>query len=114
MGFNPVTDLCKTSEKERMKDLFNVIDWLKADLNKAKKFESVSDGLVAGENRWTFLNGTLRRNNKKISGRLIVTDFYHQYFPDAGTVLYRIELKHAEQIRGYIFLKGMAKPGGAK
>ncbi len=37
-----------------------------------------------------------------------VTDFYVTYFPDANSILYRIELIKKEQIRGYIFLLNMA------
>lgn len=33
-----------------------------------------------------------------------VTDFKITYFPDAKSVLYRIELDQKEQVRGYIFL----------
>jgi hypothetical protein len=33
-----------------------------------------------------------------------VTDFYATFFPDAQSVLYRIEVGRKEQIRGYIFL----------
>jgi len=33
-----------------------------------------------------------------------VSDFYVTYFPDANSVLYRIEINKKEQIRGYIFL----------
>jgi hypothetical protein len=33
-----------------------------------------------------------------------VSDFYVTYFPDAQSVLYRIEVNKKEQIRGYIFL----------
>ena len=33
-----------------------------------------------------------------------VSDFYVTFFPDANSVLYRIEVNKKEQIRGYIFL----------
>ncbi len=33
-----------------------------------------------------------------------VSDFYVTYFPDANSVLYRIEINKKEQVRGYIFL----------
>jgi hypothetical protein len=33
-----------------------------------------------------------------------VSDFYVTHFPDANSVLYRIEVEKKEQIRGYIFL----------
>jgi hypothetical protein len=33
-----------------------------------------------------------------------VTDFYVTFFPDANSVLYRIEVNKKEQVRGYIFL----------
>jgi Type II secretory pathway, component PulJ len=33
-----------------------------------------------------------------------VSDFYVTFFPDANSVLYRIEINRKEQVRGYIFL----------
>ncbi len=36
-----------------------------------------------------------------------VTDFYLKYFSDTNSLLYRIEVGHKEQIRGYIFLSNM-------
>ena len=36
-----------------------------------------------------------------------VTDFYVTFFPDANSVLYRIEVNRKEQVRGYIFLLNM-------
>lgn len=36
-----------------------------------------------------------------------VTDFYVKFFPESCSVLYRIELKKTEQIRGYVFLTNM-------
>jgi type II secretory pathway component PulJ len=39
-----------------------------------------------------------------------VTDFYVTFFPDANSVLYRIEVNKKEQIRGYIFLLNMVQP----
>lgn len=38
-----------------------------------------------------------------------VTDFNVTYFPEAGSVLYRIEIDKKEQIRGYIFLVNMVE-----
>lgn len=38
-----------------------------------------------------------------------VTDFYITYFPDANSVLYRIEINNKEQVRGYIFLTNMVE-----
>lgn len=38
-----------------------------------------------------------------------VTDFNVKYFPDACSVLYRIEIDQKEQIRGYIFLVNMVE-----
>lgn len=37
-----------------------------------------------------------------------VTDFNVQYFPDAVSVLYTIEINQKEQLRGYIFMTHMA------
>lgn len=36
-----------------------------------------------------------------------VTDFYVKHFPDSCSVLYRLEVNHKEQIRGYIFLTNL-------
>lgn len=33
-----------------------------------------------------------------------VSDFYVTFFPDANSVLYRIEIDRKEQVRGYVFL----------
>lgn len=33
-----------------------------------------------------------------------VSDFYVTFFPDANSVLYRIEIQKKEQVRGYVFL----------
>lgn len=33
-----------------------------------------------------------------------VSDFYVTFFPDANSVLYRIEINRKEQVRGYVFL----------
>jgi len=38
-----------------------------------------------------------------------VTDFYLKYFPESKSLLYRIEVGHKEQIRGYIFLVNMVQ-----
>ncbi len=37
------------------------------------------------------------------------TDFYIKYFPESNSLLYRIEVGHKEQIRGYIFLSNMVQ-----
>lgn len=50
---------------------------------------------------------TLKRKADKGSFQPLleeVSDFYVTYFPDANSVLYRIEVNKKEQIRGYIFL----------
>jgi hypothetical protein len=39
-----------------------------------------------------------------------VSDFYVTFFPDAHSVLYRIEVNKKEQIRGYIFLLNLVQP----
>jgi hypothetical protein len=39
-----------------------------------------------------------------------VSDFYVTFFPDANSVLYRIEVNKKEQIRGYIFLLNQVQP----
>jgi hypothetical protein len=38
-----------------------------------------------------------------------VTEFYVNFFPEAYSVLYRIEVNKKEQIRGYVFLTNMVK-----
>ncbi len=37
-----------------------------------------------------------------------VTDFFITYFEDSNSVLYRIEVGHREQVRGYIFLSNLS------
>jgi len=39
-----------------------------------------------------------------------VTDFASSYFPESRSVLYRLEINHREQVRGYIFLNNMVDP----
>ncbi len=38
-----------------------------------------------------------------------VTDFYLKYYPETCSILYRLEVNHKEQIRGYIFLTNMVE-----
>jgi competence protein ComGF len=50
---------------------------------------------------------TLKRKSDKGNFQPLleeVSDFYVTFFPDANSVLYRIEVNKKEQIRGYIFL----------
>ncbi|MCU0277119.1 MAG: hypothetical protein MUF02_09790 [Acidobacteria bacterium] len=39
-----------------------------------------------------------------------VSDFYVTFFPEANSVLYRIEVNKKEQVRGYIFLLNLVQP----
>ncbi|MDY0297613.1 MAG: prepilin-type N-terminal cleavage/methylation domain-containing protein [Acidobacteriota bacterium] len=39
-----------------------------------------------------------------------VTDFASTYFPESRSVLYRLEINHREQVRGYIFLNNLVEP----
>ncbi len=39
-----------------------------------------------------------------------VSDFYVTFFPDANSVLYRLEVNKKEQVRGYVFLLNMVSP----
>lgn len=38
-----------------------------------------------------------------------VTDFNISYFPESESVLYRLEINHKEQVRGYIFLTNLVE-----
>ena len=38
-----------------------------------------------------------------------VSDFYFSFFASSNSVLYRLEINHKEQIRGYIFLSNLTK-----
>jgi len=51
--------------------------------------------------------GVLKRKTDKGNFQPLleeVSDFYVTFFPDANSVLYRIEVNKKEQVRGYIFL----------
>lgn len=39
-----------------------------------------------------------------------VTDFASTYYPESRSVLYRLEINHREQVRGYIFLNNTESP----
>jgi len=39
-----------------------------------------------------------------------VTDFASTYYPESRSVLYRLEINHREQVRGYIFLNNTVVP----
>jgi hypothetical protein len=51
--------------------------------------------------------GVLKRKTDKGNFQPLleeVSDFYVTFFPDANSLLYRIEVNKKEQVRGYIFL----------
>ena len=91
-------------QTERLKAIFNCIDSLKADLNKTNSFKVLKSkpGFKANDIKWSWNSNKLFRNKELVLSD--VTDFNVSFFPDAGSVLYRIELQKKDQIRGYIFL----------
>ena len=120
-----------TSQQERLEAIFHTVDTIKSDLNKcglgapdeAKSncFSNEPQGFsckhfledkpIKTSYRYNPKEQTLERqvNKGKISTLLgEVSDFYVTYFPDANSVLYRIEVNKKEQIRGYIFLLNLA------
>jgi hypothetical protein len=117
----------KLSQQERLEAVFHAVDTIKSDLNKCglgapdkeksncfsnepqgfscKHFRE--DKTIKTSYRYNPQEQTLERqvNKGEISTLLgEVSDFYVTYFPDANSVLYRIEVNKKEQIRGYIFL----------
>ena len=112
----------KQKQRERLEEIFYTVNAIKQDLHKATriKIEVVKHLLTitsyvsetcSKKIEWRFdpKNRSLERAGKLMI--LDVTDFMVQYFPEANSVLYRIELDGKEQIRGYIFLMNMKKEG---
>jgi hypothetical protein len=97
----------KNMQTERLGAIFNCIDSLKADLNKAKSFKVLkrTPGFKANAIKWSWNTDKLFRNNELVLDD--VTDFRVSFFPDANSVLYRIEMQKKDQIRGYIFLHNL-------
>ena len=110
----------KQKQRERLEEIFYTVDAIKADLNKATGIQIAKHLLTitsyvsetcSKKIEWRFdpKNRSLERAGKLMI--LDVTDFMVQYFPEANSVLYRIELDGKEQIRGYIFLMNMKREG---
>lgn len=120
----------KTASQERLENIFHAVDSIKADLNKCglgitDKPSSLEIFRNSGFSCTYKLNekpvkisyeydpscSTLFRVEKCRKKMLIdhVTNFYVTYFPDANSVLYRIELDYKEQVRGYVFLLNNTK-----
>ncbi len=124
----------KSQQKEQsstLETIFNVVDQIKSDLSQCGKGLGTSSirPLECGQNyyyaKWkddeALVNAgiwydsvkmTLSRKNGSKRLKVIlknVTDFYISYFTSSNSLLYRIELNHKEQIRGYIFLSNLTK-----
>lgn len=105
----------KRSRQEKLEAVFNTVDKLKSDLSKATKITKTGkvlglevDGYAVA---WAIVYGKLGRQVYGESENFIEADeFMTSFFPDAGTVLYRIGMK-GEMIRGYIFLMNVKKEG---
>lgn len=103
--------------RSSLDEVFNTVDTLKAELQITKSIAIPPGGsslqLLAYSVRWELKDGALVRGEyegdemvretRMLEG---ATGFYAVYFPDANSVLYRIEIGN-EMIRGYIFLLGM-------
>ena len=123
-------EIARTAQQERLENIFHAVDSIKADLNKcgmgmAGKLSCLEVIRSSGFSCTYKANeesvkisyeydpscSTLYRVENGKRKKLIdhVTDFYVTYFPDANSVLYRIELDRKEHIRGYIFLLNNTK-----
>ena len=118
---------------EELKVLFNAIDQIKTDLGSCGKGITENDLKCFGSGDHYFyskwrnedklvqagywyddeMNLLLRRvNNQKPEIVLWnITDFYINYFESSQSILYRLELNHKQQVRGYIFLSNLIKKG---
>ena len=128
----------KASNQKHMEQIFHCVDTIKSDLNKCgmrlqEEIKSSSFHAICFDAKGfsvkfkTQDNGPIstitwkydphhqilfrKRNGHNIAPFLNnVSDFYVTFFPDANSVLYRIEVNKKEQIRGYFFLLNLVKP----
>jgi len=80
---------------------------LKNPLQNDYALHSVVVALKKVEYKYYPAQGVLKRKTDKGNFQPLleeVSDFYVTFFPDANSVLYRIEVNKKEQVRGYIFL----------
>ena len=94
-------------EMNEIRDRQNGILILKNPLHNDYPLNSIVVALKKVEYRFYPAQRVLKRKaDKKNFQPLLedVSDFYVTFFPDANSVLYRIEVNKKEQIRGYIFL----------
>lgn len=107
-----------TSNQERLENIFHCVDSIKSDLNKCTKMPAehpihlFNFHCGCDEIAYKYLPASHELQRRKNSGKYKtilteVSDFYTTYFPDAQSVLYRIEINSKEQIRGYIFLQNL-------
>ena len=104
----------KTTQQEKLEMVFAAVDKLKQDLNKAtqitkegKVLSMISAGYAI---TWAIVNKKLVRHVYGENESLMPADeLYSHFFPEAGSILYRIGLNGGEQIRGYIFLMNIKK-----
>ncbi len=97
----------KTYEFNKIKDLENEHVVLTEKLQNDYSKNSLAIVLNEVEYKIYSKQRTLKRKvNNGYFQPLIdnVTDFYVQFFPEASSVLYRIEINEQEQVRGYVFL----------
>lgn len=94
-------------EINEMKSLLNGALFLKNPLQNNYPINSMVVALKKVEYHYYMLKHVITRKIDKGKCQPLlegVSDFYVNYFPDANSVLYRIEVNKKEQIRGYIFL----------
>ena len=102
-----IYDLAKQAwEMNEIKSMAETIH-LRNSLQNDYPINSVAVALKKVEYKYYPAQRVLKRKaDKGIFQPLLeeVSDFYVTFFPDSNSVLYRIEVKKKEQIRGYIFL----------
>jgi len=90
-----------TNSQERLEATFRTVDTIKSDLNKCGMRLQEARQLCA-VNPFFSAAGSFTCTYGLADEQLLeeVSDFYVTYFPDANSVLYRIEVNSREQIRG--------------
>lgn len=101
----------KLKQKQRenvLMELFTAVDLLKHSLITTKTIVVDKDNFVKCDDM-TF---KIDRKKKVLKGgrkHILhnVTDVFFSHFPDSNSLLYRLEVRNREQVRGYIFLTSM-------
>jgi hypothetical protein len=109
-----MTNIENEKKQARLEEIFYAVDLLKSDLNKVCDSVKISQDrnhitldekvAYAFDKKHLQLERRTPRHAKNLFLLQEVTDFQVTFFPEANSILYRIEINGKEQIRGYIFL----------